>query len=129
MFYSVGVLKYFEKPYKLIVQVDYGISEFYRSLIPKYVKVNRQMYAPHISVVRKELPPKMEFWGKYQNKRINFEYDFMVYNNETYFWLNAYARELEEIRLELGLPICSPWTKSPDGRHRFHVTIGNCKNV
>lgn len=129
MFYSTGILKYFSNPLKLIVQVDQGISDFYRTLIPKSHYVQRQMYAAHISVVRKEKPPKMDLWGKHQNRKIVFEYDNMIYNNETYYWLNAYAKELEEIRLELGLPICSPWTRSPDGRHRFHVTIGNIKNV
>lgn len=129
MFLSSGRLKYFQNPYKLIVEVDQGISDFYRTLVPKYIKLNRQMYPAHISVVRKEIPPNLTVWGKYQNRVVEFEYEGYQYNNDTYYWLNVYSKELEEIRAELGLTRVSAITRSPDGRHKFHTTIGNLKNA
>ena len=85
------------------------------------------MYPSHISVVRKEVPKNMLAWRKYQGQEIAFEYDSVIYNDETYYWLNAYSSALENIRLELGLESLSKYTKSPDGKHKFHITIGNTK--
>lgn len=127
MFYSWGTLIYSFNPLKLIVEVDQGISDYYRSLIPKYLKVNKQAYPAHISVVRKELPPRMGYWEEFQGEEIDFEYDRWIYNDEKYYWLNVYSAQLEMIRAELGLPGTSEITKSPDGRHKFHFTIGNTK--
>lgn len=127
MNYSIGTLIYSNDPYKLIVSVDNDIGKFYRSMIPKYFNVKIPLYDSHISVVRKEIPIKMEFWKKYHGKEIEFEYESFIYNDNVYWWLNAYSPILEDIRLELGLPICSEFTKSPNGAHRFHITIGNNK--
>lgn len=129
MFKSSGMLKYFNDPYKLILEVDQGISDFYRKLIPKYIKLNKQLYGAHISIVRKEIPSNINKWKKYQNRIIEFEYENIIYNDETYYWLNAYSSNLEYIRKELGLQTTSEITRSPDGKHKFHITIGNTKNV
>lgn len=127
MFKSVGILQYSENPYKLIVEIDPEISNYYRSLVPRYIRLNKQMYAPHISVIRNELLTNLSAWAKYQGKEISFEYEGHVYNGEVYYWLNVYSEELENIRLELGLTSVSDVTKSPDGRHKFHTTLGNLK--
>jgi hypothetical protein len=129
MFTSIGTLIYSNNPYKLIVEVDDEIGKFYRSLIPKYLNVQRPMYPTHISTVRNETPPNLSVWGKYQNKEIEFEYDNYIYSGEVYYWLNAYSSHLEDIRLELGLSNTSPYTRSPDGRHRFHMTLANLKHT
>jgi hypothetical protein len=129
MFNSVGTLIYSEDPYKLIVDVDNEIGNYYRLLIPKYFQVRKPMYSSHISVVRNEVPPQVAHWGKYQGVEINFEYEPFIYGGELYYWLNAYSPMLEDIRLELGLPNLSKYTKSPDGSHRFHITIGNTKHL
>jgi hypothetical protein len=128
MFRSIGVLRYSKKPIKIIVEADPEICNFYRSLVPKYIPLARQMYVPHISVVRKETPTNMDVWNKYNNQEIEFEYDNFIYNDEIYYWLNCYSKRLEDIRLELGLSSTSLITRSPDGRHKFHMTIGNLKN-
>lgn len=125
MFKSIGRLKYFFDPIKLIVEVDSGIVDFYRALIPR--KINKQMHAAHISVVRNEFPPKMENWNKYQMKEVEFDYDNYVFNDETYYWLNVQCEELEDIRIELGLPLDSRLTRPPDGQKFFHITLGNIK--
>jgi hypothetical protein len=127
MYRSSGILQYFTDPLKLVVQVDPDLGNFYRSLIPKYYGVNRPMYEPHISVIRKVVPPNMLVWGKYQDERVDFDYDTYVFNDELYFWLNVYSPRLEEIRSELGVKPFGDVTLSPDGRHKFHITVGNIK--
>lgn len=128
MFYSTGKLAYFTDPYKLIVEVDQNISDYYRSLIPKYIPVKKQMYNAHISVVRNETPINIDMWGKYDALPLTFEYESFIYNDELYYWLNAYSAELEEIRIELGLTKMSDITRPPDHSNKFHITIGNLKN-
>lgn len=129
MFKSTGRIRYFTQPLKVIVEVDQQISEYYRTLVPRYIRLNRQAYPAHISVVRKETPPNMEFWNRYEKEWVEFEYEPYQYNNATYYWLNVFCPRLEEIRRELGLSLTSGITRSPDGRHKFHCTIGNCKHV
>lgn len=132
LFESYGKLRYSIEPrvgHKLILLIDPAISEFYFSLIPRYLHVRRQAFHPHISVIRRERPPNLEHWNKYKNEIIRFQYENWIYNGTVYYWLNVYCGRLEEIRRELGLPICSPITRSEDGRHRFHSTIGNVKSL
>ena len=128
MIKSKGKLIYSLNPTKIILEVDQGIADYYRSTIPKYFKVNKPLYGAHISVVRKE-NVNMNYWNKYNLKEIEFEYRNYIYNDELYWWLNSYSKELEDIRIELGLTGTSDITKSPDGRHKFHITIANNKNV
>jgi hypothetical protein len=132
LYKSVGVLKYTDVStagIKLIVEVDPGIVDYYRALIPPwYPKLNRQMYAPHISVVRRETPPNMDVWGKYEGENVEFFYSNVVHSGTVYWWLNVFCKRLEEIRLELGLPVDSPYTLPPEGFDKcFHMTLGNCK--
>lgn len=129
MFSSTGLLIYSENPYKLIVEVDDEIGRYYRSFIPKHIGVQRPLYSSHISTVRNETPLNLEVWRKYHQKEIAFDYEAIVYYDELYYWLNAYSKTLEDIRIELGLPCTSEFTRSPDGRHRFHITIGNLKHL
>jgi hypothetical protein len=129
MFQSSGKLKYSIDPIKLILQVDRGISDYYASTVPKYIKLKRQAFPAHISVVRNATPPNMEFWNKYDGNEINFQYENYIYNDNTYYWLNCYSVELENIRSELGLQPYGDVTLSPDFKHRFHITIGNVKSL
>lgn len=133
LFESEGFLKYsFEEEYgyKLIVEVDQGVSDFYRSLIPKWVETNRQKYPAHISVVRNEVPLILDNWGKYQGKAVQFTYSNYICNGTVYWWLNAFSSELEDIRLELGLEISSKYTLPPEGYLKcFHITLANMKGL
>lgn len=129
MFTSSGMLKYSQNPIKLIVEIDPDIAKFTRALIPKYLRVKSPMWAPHISVVRNWVPPYMEFWDKHQYREISFNYENYIYNDELYYWLNCYSRELENIRSELGMKPHGDVTWSPDGRHKFHITVGNTKKT
>ena len=132
LYKSTGILRYSigNTGYNLIVVVCPDISYYYHSLIPKSIILNTQRYKPHISIIRKETPINLDLWGKYQNKPINFEYSNYIHNGEVYYWLNAFSTELENIRLELGLPVSSPYTRPP-GEYKkcFHITIANCKKL
>lgn len=116
---------------KLTVDVDPGIVELYRALIPPWLpKLNRQMYPPHISVVRKEpVIPNRNKWGAYEGYEVEFSYSPIVHSGTTYWWLNAFSKKLEDIRLELGLNVSSPYTLPPEGFDKcFHITLGNLKD-
>lgn len=130
LFKSTGRLKYdmAEYGYKLIVEADRGLAAYYKSLIPKWIETKPQKYPAHISVVRKEAPSNLEVWGKYDGESIEFTYSNIVHRGQVYFWLNVFCTRLEEIRLELGLPVSSEYTKPPDGWVKcFHLTLANCK--
>lgn len=122
---STGILRYFTN--KLVVEVDPEISYYYRWFLPKSIKVNKPLYSPHISVIRNEEITCPENWGKYEGQEIEFQYDNYIYCGDVYYWLEAKAGFLKGIRLDLGLPMTSSITKSPDGKHDFHITIGNSK--
>lgn len=132
MFQSEGILKYTDESsagIKLVLEIDPGISAYYRALIPKWFdKPKPQFYSPHISLVRRETPPNMEHWKKHEGRKIAFQYSNEIQFGEVYCWLNCFSKEFEEIRLELGLPVSSPYTLPPEGFFKcFHTTIGNYK--
>ena len=128
LYKSTGPLLY--EGSKLIVAVDPHVALFYRSLIPKYYGVTGQRYSPHISVVRKETPPNMDAWKKYEGLPVDFYYDPIIDNDDRYWWLNVYSTRLEEIREELGLPNVNMYLTPPDGFKKvFHMTLGNTKEL
>jgi hypothetical protein len=129
LFTSTGVLRYGSS--NVVLDIDQAISDYYRSLMPKWIKTNKQMYPAHISVVRKEpVIPKMEYWGKHGGEEIEFSYSNVVRNGTVYYWIDAWSKRLEEVRLELGLTVDSPYTRPPDGMlETFHITIGNTKEL
>jgi hypothetical protein len=131
MYKSMGIFSYSVPPLlSLRVAIDPEITRYYRSFVPKWIVSNRQMYAPHISVVRKETPPLMGHWGKYEGHEVEFEYENIVRFGEVYLWLNCFSVRLEEVRIELGLPVHSPYTLPPEGfNHCYHTTIGNFKDI
>jgi hypothetical protein len=121
---STGVLRYSVEPKvgrKLIVEVDPAIVELARALVPKWVRLNRQKYRPHISVVRWETPSDLTRWGAYEGEEVEFLYSSIVQFDDVYWWLDVQSTRLNEIRVQLGLP---EWRTGRDG---FHLTIGNTK--
>jgi hypothetical protein len=128
LFNSKGILRY-GPGIRAIVEVDQGVADFYRKLIPKYNYVQPQMYPAHITVVRtaKENPKNMNVWGKYEGEEIPFSYDNYVYNNRTYWYLNVQSDRIGDIREELGLPRFRFGELGAD-RRGYHITIGNVKN-
>lgn len=130
LFKSQAVVKY-GPGIRAIAEIDQNISDYYRSLIPKYFYAKSQAYPAHITIVRtnKENPTNMEYWGKYEGEKINFEYDPIIQRDNKYFWLNAYSEEIGDIREELGLPRFRDDTwYGGEKRNEYHITIGNVKN-
>ncbi len=128
LYQSKGPLRYSQDTdglFKLNVAVDPGLVDFYRALIP--ARVNRQRYAPHITVVRREVPTHMEAWGKFESEEVEFAYSNHVHCGTVYWWLNVFSKRLEDIRLELGLAAFGELSRPPDGSECFHVTLGNNK--
>lgn len=110
------------EPTKIYVEVDPDIVALSRSLIPQARRPNPQRYAPHITVVRNErfgtLPEEKDVW---------FTYDPEVRAGETYWWLRCWSLDLTALRLSLGLPVSSEWSRPPDNEDCFHITVGNTK--
>jgi len=129
LYQAKGVLRYSEG-FRLVVEVDQELANYYRSMIPKWKVVNRQMYPAHVTVVRgqKETPPNTEPWERYQGELVEYTYSPIVHEGTVYYWLNVFSTRLEEVRRELGLPVHSEYTLPPGGFTRcFHMTLGNKK--
>jgi len=124
---GLGSLRYTTEEWKLNVAIEDDLAEYYRSLIPKYYKVNRPKYPPHITVVRNEEIINKEAWKKYEGKEVEFQYSPIIQRGTVFWWLNAYCDFLLELREELGLPPYNDLTKPPDKKSCFHLTIGNMK--
>jgi hypothetical protein len=127
---ATGTLRYSPNVYRLVVDVDQQLADYYRSLIPKYIWTNRPRWGAHITVVRqeKETPLYEEHWQKYDGQKVTFYYEPTIHSGRIYFWLNIFCKPLEEIRLELGLQVVSMYTIPPEGFKKcFHCTIANVK--
>lgn len=130
---SKGILRYsIDRTYgpKLIVEnFPAETAQYYRSLIPKYLGAIAPRYKPHISVVRKDniLAEKMYIWGKHEGEIVDFIYGDQIKTGGLYFWLTVYSLMLEEIRLELGLPLWNELEKPQGFCQSFHITIANLK--
>lgn len=117
-----GILRYNEGD-RLVVDIDVGLAEYYRSFIPNSISFNIPMYPPHITVVRGryESPPDRTHWGTREGEEIEFEYENDIQIGRLYIWLPVQCKELEEIRYSLGLDRCFDKFKG------FHITIANMK--
>lgn len=124
MLTSYGHLKY--RNSWLVVEVNEDFSRYYRSLLFSYspsLKANKPKYEPHITVIagRHEniSPTNKHLWGKHENERVIFQYDFNIVLDREYFWLPIECKRIEDIRENLGLSrrIKVPW----------HLTIANLK--
>jgi len=127
---STGTLQYNDiaAPTSLKVLVDPQIVDYYRTLLPKYIKINPQKYAPHISVIRNTILAPTELWGKYEGEQVQFCYEHQIYYGGAYVWLDCYSTRLEEIMTELGLELSYELNQPIKGFKRiFHTTIGNTK--
>ena len=111
------------------LDVDQRIMELYRWFLQRHgIRSNKPRFAAHISVVREEQVSDKILWTNLNNLEIEFSFSPEIFQDETYFWLAVTAPTLSEIRESLGLaPVKFGITCSPDGRHAFHLTLGNMK--
>ena len=124
-FQSTGRLTY-GPDIRAAILVDRTIADYYRRLIPAYLFVQPQRYPPHITVVRigVENPWMMEVWGKHEGEEVDFTYSGEIKFDGRYYYLDVKSDRIAEIRIEL----CLPRYRFDDNK-RYHITIGNCKDV
>lgn len=128
LYTSTGRLRYGRNSWWLCVDCDQGLADYYRALLPKAWNTSRGRYDAHITVARDEEPPNKEFWKKYDGESLEFFYLPGIKQGKIYYWLDIYCVRLEEIRLELGLPVENKFEPPlPGYRKRFHLTIANIK--
>lgn len=147
--WSEGVLRFEPEPFKVWVEVDPEIARLARSLIPPYYGVSPGRYPPHISVVRNETFNYSEWLHEYYRdpnrgiasgikssqlpvftqESVLFRYDPVVRSMEgsPYWWLRVHCPDMTRLRLDLGLPESSQWSRPPDNEEVFHCTVGNTK--
>lgn len=114
---------------KLIVEASQGIVDLAFALTPKYFRLQRQAFPAHISVIRNEWFEHPR-WGEHDGEAIEFWYDPMTRNDNTYHWLRVWSDRLCDIREELGLrPHRGGVTLPPDQELCFHMSIGNTKHL
>lgn len=122
MITTAGRLRFNDE--KVWVDVDPELVRLVRHFIPVSRRPNPQRYPAHITVVRNEgfcLPPT------FKEKDVWFTYDPNVVEDEVYWWLRAWCLDLTSLRLSLGLPVSSEWSRPPNGEDCFHITVGNTK--
>lgn len=109
----------------VVLEVDQGISDFYRAMVPKSQFIRPQMYSAHITVVRlgREEIKNYDVWGKYEGEQVPFTYSNNIKTMGPYYYLDAWSPRLVEIRKELGLG------EMREGYAAFHITIGNKKDL
>lgn len=133
MFTSKGIIRYNDdEGFRLTLEVNQELSNYYRALIPKCFNVIRPRWPAHVTVVRPELehPPRIRYWGDYEGKKVEFLYDPYIQNDKGFCWLNIWCKQLEVIREELGLVNVSKYPMLPSGFCKtFHCTIGNYTEV
>jgi hypothetical protein len=71
----------------------------------------------------------MAAWRAHEGEVVNFTYSSVVFDDGLYWWLGASCPRLQEVRVELGLPEWSEFTRPPDMADLFHITIGNQKGL
>ena len=130
MFTSRGTLRFSIEAnlYIARLNVDPQIVYYYRSLVPKSVRLNRQKFTTHVSVVRELNLPLINSWDQHKDE-IEFHYDPYVFAGDTYWWINVQCEQLHELRLNLGLERDCWYTRPPDLAEAFHITIGNTKSL
>lgn len=122
MLQTKGLVKYHSN--YAIAYIDQDIVDYYLSLIPPYLYVNRGRYDAHLTIVRKDIElPNYDNWGYRNNDIITIDYDPVVYTDGTYYWLDAKSLDCVDIRKNLGLP------GFRDGFDCYHITIGNTKGI
>jgi hypothetical protein len=128
LFTSTGRLRYGRNSWRLQVDTDQELADYYRALLPKAWYAQRGRYPAHITVSRNEEPVNKAAWKQYDGQEVEFFYCPGVKEGKIYYWLDVYCVRLEEIRLELGLPAVNLYEPPlPGFRKRFHMTCANIK--
>lgn len=116
---SYGIIKYEER--KCSLEIDRDFLNYYYSLIPKYIKVNKPKYNPHITIVRTKYEEIQQNYGLWDGMRIPFLYLPLMRQDKLYFWLDCFSLHIGLLRGHLGLS----WFRN--NFNSYHCTIANFK--
>lgn len=116
-----------EHGYRLVVDADPEIVNYYRALVPKSIRLNRTRFAPHITVIRETTLPNPALWAADHGATVEFQYLPVVKTGEVYYVLWVFCDALKSTRQRFGLPATTWYTRPPDDTECFHLTIGNLK--
>jgi hypothetical protein len=129
MISSVGTLRYSPQglgnasKWWLVIDCDPEIGKYYRHLYYlsnfKTQKIQRPAWEAHITVVRDELPPNENNWGKLNGSKIEFYYSPLPEGDGLFLWLPVRCESALNLREELGLD------RNP--LYPLHLTFGNYK--
>lgn len=105
----------------VVLDCEPDLPKYYAWFVRKHrgIKLLVPQWESHISVVRGESidPELLEKYKKYEGKEFEFTYIADIVNENTeYFWLDVQCPELEQLRVDFGLP--------PTPIFSFHLTIG-----
>jgi hypothetical protein len=127
MFASSGVIHYDTSDgNRVTVSVDKAIGEYYYALIPKYYRVLKPRWNPHVTVVSPvDEIVHPEAWGLREGQIANFVYNHEVFYEKGFWWFNLWSLEMEQVRRDLGMTLKSRITIPPEGYSKaFHCTVG-----
>jgi hypothetical protein len=99
--------------------IDWDFGRYYYSLIPKYLRPQKQRYQTHITIVRNF--ENVDLSDKYlDGQEFSFNYSQEIEQDHKYFYLNCWSPIIDQIRKYYNLR-----------RYRIgnshHITIGNKK--
>lgn len=87
---------------RLVLLVDPDIVNYYLSTLPLGTQIQRQKYAPHITIVDRN--EKAENLASFNNvNAVVFYYGSDIQEDETYYWVNTFSNELVTMRWACGL--------------------------
>lgn len=109
----------------VIASVDREITRYYREMVRKrfFLDLCEPSWNAHVSIVRGEniRPEFQALWKRMHGKTVQIQYgiDVKQVPSKPHFWyVSAYAPEIDEIRGELGLRT----------NFSYHLTIGRTYN-
>lgn len=99
--------------------VGWDFGDYYYSLIPQYLKPNKQKHETHITIIRNF--ENVDLSDKYlDGQEFEFNYSTDMKFDGTYYYLECWSPIIDKIRMHYGL-----------SRYRMnnchHITIGNKK--
>ncbi len=110
-----------------IIQIKDDLCGYYSWLIEKRynLKLNKPLRGTHITFINEIIDDAIFTEGKrfFDGRSVEISYDSTQIrtNEKGQWWINAYSKDIEEIRQSLGLSI-NPF-------YGLHITIGNAVHL
>lgn len=103
-----GTIHYDQTQYFALVKFPNEFGEYLiklQRMQKPWLRLGLAQGGPHITLVKRETPPYVEYWNKYRRYEVSIYYSLMVGGAKgPYHWLSINPTFLYDIRAELGLP-------------------------